>query len=103
MQFPLIALILIISLTAISTFRRSRQNNPEGKKQSYSPAGLNKGRWLLYSGLMLLGVSMGIFTGITIAAVFGFADQVSWLIIGSILLFTGICAIICHRIEKKER
>jgi hypothetical protein len=98
MQIPLIALILIISLAAFSAIRRTRK----GGRPRYW-AGSSKGRWLLYSGLMLLGISMGIITGITIAAVFGLGEQLSWLIIASILVFTGICAIICHRIENNER
>lgn len=100
MQVPLIALILIISLTAISAFRRSRRPS---RKPPQPWFGRNRGRWLLYSALMLLGVSMGIITGITIAAIFELADMLSWLIIAGILVFTGICAIICQRIEKKER
>ncbi|QEC45049.1 hypothetical protein [Pseudobacter ginsenosidimutans] len=102
MQLPLIALILIISLTVISAYRLFRQKRVEKAPSSLWMSG-RKARWLLYSGLMLLGVSMGIITGITIAAVFELADILTWLIIVCILFFTGICAFICHRIEKKEK
>ena len=102
MQFPSIALILIISLTAISAFGLLRQKRVE-KTSSWSWMSGRKVRWLLYSGLMLLGVSMGIITGITIAAVFELAGLLTWLIIVCILFFTGICAYICHRIEKREK
>lgn len=103
MQLPVIAIILIISLTAISAFSVFRRNRQEQATHTRNYSNRRKARWLLYSGLMLLGVSMGIITGITIAAVFDWQEKISWLITGCIVLFNGICAIICHRIEKRER
>ncbi len=102
MQLPVIAIILIISLTAIGAYSVFRGNKQGKVAHTQRWIDQRKGRWLLYSGLMLLGVSMGIITGITIATVFEWPEKITWLITGCILFFTGICAIICHRIEKRE-
>ncbi len=107
MQFPIITSTLIFCVAILIGLR---QYNKSKERRSMIEKGLdpslvdiyshkNNRKIFLYAGILLLGVALGIITGIILAGLFKLHGETKELIVLSIIIFTGLSLFICHRLS----
>ena len=62
----------------------------------------NSRKIFLYSGIILLGVALGIITGITLAILFTSRQDAEDFILLSVLIITGISLLVCYYISGNK-
>src|SRR5688572_16633119 len=110
MEYSIIISTLIVSVAVAVIFRsyyRSKERRALIEKgldpsliNIYSDGNIRK--IFLYSGILLLGVALGILTGITLAVIFTSRQNAEDFILLSTLIITGISLLVCYTISGKK-
>ncbi len=110
MEYSIILSTLIFSAAVVIIFRsyyRSRERRALIEK-GLDPSLVNiysnnnSRNIFLYSGIILLGIALGILTGITLAILFTSRQEAEDFILLSVLIITGISLLVCYRISGKK-
>src|SRR5687767_3005082 len=110
MELSIIISSLIVSVAVIVIFRsyyRSTERRALIEKgldpslaNIYSDR--NSRNLFLYSGIILLGVALGIITGITLAVLFTSRQEAEDFILLSTLSITGLSLLVCYHISGNK-
>lgn len=110
MEYSIIISSLIASAAIVLIFRnyyRSKERRALIEKgldpslvNIYS--GRNSRNVFLYSGIILLGIALGILTGIILAVVFTSRQEAEDFILLSVLIVTGISLLVCYYIHGNK-
>lgn len=110
MELSIIISSLIVSAAVVIIFRshyRSKERRALIEKgldpslvNIYSDR--NSRNIFLYAGIILLGVALGILTGITLAVIFASRQSAEDFILLSTLIITGISLLICYHISGNK-
>jgi hypothetical protein len=110
MEYTLIISTLIVSVAAVLIFRsyyRSKERRALIEKgldpslvNIYSDR--NSRNIFLYAGILLLGVALGILSGITLAIIFTSRQNAEDFILLSTLIITGISLLVCYYISGNK-
>lgn len=111
MELSIIISTLIVSVAIIVIFRsyyRSKERRALIEKgldpslvNIYSDR--NSRNIFLYAGILLLGVALGILTGITLAVIFASRQSAEDFILLSTLIITGISLLVCYHISGNKK
>lgn len=110
MGYSIIISALIVSTAVVLIFRsyyRSKERRTLIEKgldpslvNIYSDR--NSRNIFLYAGIILLGVALGILTGITLAVIFTSRQDAEDFILLSTLIITGISLLVCYHISGNK-
>lgn len=110
MEYSIIGSTLIVSIAVVLIFRsyyRSKERRSLIEKgldpslvNIYSDR--NSRKIFLYSGILLLGVALGILTGITLAVIFTSRQEAEDFILLSVLIITGISLLVCYQLSGNK-
>jgi len=111
METAIIISTLIASVALIICTRfyyRSKERNALIEK-GMDPSLVNiysrssaQGNFFLFAGILLLGVAMGISTGIILAKLLKTPGETKELIILSLIIWTGISCILCYFLSREK-
>lgn len=110
MEYSIILSTLIVSVAVIIILRsyyRSKERRALIEKgldpslvNIYSDRNSRKN--FLYAGILLLGVALGILTGITLAVIFASRQNAEDFILLSTFIITGISLLVCYQISANK-
>ena len=108
MQFAIIASAIIVSLAILFGLRqylRSKERRAMIEKgldpsltEIYSKK--DSSRFFLFAGVLLLGIAIGIITGIGLASLFKMHGETKEFIVLSVIIFTGISSFVCYYLSR---
>ena len=110
MDFPLVGLVLIISVSVIVILRdyfKSKERRTLIEK-GLDPSLVNiysdksSRKFFLYCGIILLGVALGMITGITLAIIFTSRQNAEDFLLISVLVTTGISLLVCYYLSGNK-
>ena len=110
MELSIIISSLIVSV-AVTVILRSYYKSKERRaliEKGLDPSlvniysGKNSRKIFLISGILLLGVALGIITGILLASLFKTPTETKEFILLSVLIITGISLFVCHHISSNK-
>lgn len=110
MEYSIVISSLIVSVAVIIVFRsyyRSKERRALIEKGldpslvNIYPVRYNR-KIFLYSGILLLGVALGIIIGITLALIFTSRTAAEDFILLSVLVTTGISLFVCYHISGNK-
>jgi hypothetical protein len=110
MEYTIIISTLIVSVAVVLVFNsyyRSKERRALIEKgldpslvNIYSNR--NFGKIFLYCGILLLGVALGILTGIALAVIFASRQSAEDYILLSVLIITAISLLVCYYISENK-
>lgn len=110
MESSLITITLIIAITLLLClwqyfqFKERKAMIEKGLDPALVDVATQKktGKSFLYAGIMLLGIALGILSGILIAGWLNIPGETKECILLSVIVFTGLSSFICYLLSRNK-